>query len=181
MLVLLTGLPCTGKSTVALAVGDELSAPVYSVDPLEAVMLRAGVGREQRSDRVAYDLAAELAEDQLRRGLPVVVDAVNALEHLRTWFRGIADRNDRPTALIQTVCSDRERHRRLVEGRERFIAGFPYEPTWDDIDARAGEYEPPQGERLVLDAAEPIERNAFLARRYVLDRGIRDQGVGGRG
>jgi predicted kinase len=170
LLVLLTGLPCTGKSTIAAAVGDELSAPIFSVDPLEAVLLRAGVDRRQRSDYIAYDMAAELAEDQLRRGLPVVVDAVNALEHLRSWFLGIADRHDQPTALIQTVCADRELHRRLVEDRRRTIDGFPYEPTWTDIEARACEYEPPTGDHLVLDAGEPMEQNTLLARRYVLDR-----------
>jgi predicted kinase len=68
MLVVMTGLPGTGKSAVAEAVAKALRAPVFSVDPLEAVLLRAGIDREQRSDTAAYDLAAALATSQLQLG-----------------------------------------------------------------------------------------------------------------
>ena len=67
ILVALTGLPATGKSAIADAIGRALPAPVFSVDPLEAVLNRAGITREHRSGHAAYDLAAMLAEAQLPR------------------------------------------------------------------------------------------------------------------
>jgi predicted kinase len=45
VLIVFTGLPGTGKSTLALAVGRALGVPVLSVDPIESAMLRAGVVR----------------------------------------------------------------------------------------------------------------------------------------
>ena len=57
----MTGLPATGKSAIADAVGRALPAPVFSVDPLEATLHRAGITRAQRSGYAAYDLAAMLA------------------------------------------------------------------------------------------------------------------------
>ncbi len=47
MLIAVAGLPGVGKSSVAEALGRELRAPVVSVDPIEAAMRRAGVGRAQ--------------------------------------------------------------------------------------------------------------------------------------
>jgi predicted kinase len=46
----MTGLPATGKSVIADVVAGALSAPVFSVDPLEAALLRLGITREQHSD-----------------------------------------------------------------------------------------------------------------------------------
>lgn len=73
VLVATTGLPCTGKSALAEAVARAISAPVFSVDPLEATLNRAGITREHRSGYAAYDLVATLAESQL------VLDAVEPL------------------------------------------------------------------------------------------------------
>lgn len=66
MLVVMTGLPGTGKSAVAEAVAKALCAPVFSVDPLEAVLLRAGIDREQRSDTMRIGARAS----RIRPSLP---------------------------------------------------------------------------------------------------------------
>jgi predicted kinase len=167
VLVVMTGLPGTGKSAVAEAVARALPAPVFSVDPLEAVLLRAGIDREHRSDYAAYDLAAALAESQLRLGQSAVVDAVNALERLRRWFLGLAEPVGAPAVLIETICSDPLLHRARFENRDGAIDGWVYEPTWQDVERRKLEYEPSSLERLVLDAVEPREENARTAIEYV--------------
>lgn len=170
MLVVMTGLPGTGKSTIAEAVAATIGAPVYSVDPLEAVLIRGGVDREHRSDYLAYDLAADLAESQLRHGRAAVVDAVNAWERLREWYLGLAGKWEAPAALVETICSDPALHRRRFEARSRDIPGFTYEPTWTEVEARADDYEPSELERLVLDACDPVDRNVDAAIRYVTER-----------
>lgn len=47
----MAGLPGAGKSAVADALGRALDATVLSVDPVEAAMWRAGVGRDQPTGR----------------------------------------------------------------------------------------------------------------------------------
>jgi predicted kinase len=170
MLVVMTGLPGTGKSAVAEAVAKALCAPVFSVDPLEAVLLRAGIDRERRSDIAAYDLAAALATSQLQLGQSAVVDAVNAWERLRRWFLNLAEPSGSPAALIETICSEPQLHRDRFESRDRAIQGWIYEPTWQDVECRMLEYEPCSSERLVLDAVEPLEANAQAAIEYVTAR-----------
>lgn len=147
----MTGLPGTGKSAVAEAVARALPAPVFSVDPLEAVLLRAGIDREHRSDYAAYDLAASLAGSQLQLGQSAVVDAVNPWERLRRWFLGLAEPVGAPAVLIETICSDQLLHRARFENRDRRIDGWVHEPTWQDVERHALEYESSCLERLALD------------------------------
>jgi predicted kinase len=170
MLVVMTGLPGTGKSAIAEAVAQVLPAPVFSVDPLEAALLRSGITRDQNSGIAAYELAAELARSQLRLGQSAVVDAVNAWESLRRWYLGLAEPVGAPAVLIETICSDRALHREQFESRRRAIEGWVYEPTWRDVELRMLEYEPSNLDRLVLDAVEPLEENRRAAVEYVTAR-----------
>jgi predicted kinase len=47
MLVVLGGLPGSGKTTVGIAVAEMLTAAYVRIDALEAAMWRAGIAREQ--------------------------------------------------------------------------------------------------------------------------------------
>lgn len=163
-LVVMTGLPGTGKSVIAEAVARALRAPVFSVDPLEATLLRLGITREQRSDVAAYALALTLADAQLARGQSAVIDAVNGVPTVRDEWEAAARRHGAAIVWIKTVCSDEAVHRARVEGRERAIEGFVHEPTWEDVErVRATWYEPFAGEALVLDAVEPLDDNISRA------------------
>ena len=165
----MTGLPATGKSAIADAIGGALPAPVFSVDPLEATLNRAGITREHRSGYAAYDLAAMLAEAQLRAGQSAVVDAVNGLGFVRSWWADIAARYDTPLITIATICSDRAQHRRQLEQRVRNIDGFLYDVTWAEVEAGMSEYEPPTDTDLVLDAINPLAENIERATQRVMD------------
>jgi predicted kinase len=163
ILVAMTGLPATGKSAIADAIGRALPAPVFSVDPLEATLNRAGITREHRSGHAAYDLAAMLAEAQLRAGQSAVVDAVNGYGFVRTWWSDIAARHHAPLLTIATICSDRAQHRRQLERRTRAIDGFLYDVTWAEVEASMEEYEPATDADLVLDAVDPLDTNVQRA------------------
>lgn len=166
-LIAMTGLPGTGKSAIADAVARSIRAPVFSVDPLEATLNRAGITREHRSDYAAYDLAATLAESQLSAGQSAVVDAVNAKLSLRAWWTDIAERHGAAAIIVATICSDRQLHRTRLEQRARHIEGFRYDVCWTDVEARTGEYEPADEADLVLDAVKPLGDNVQHALRYV--------------
>ena len=166
-LIVLMGLPCTGKSAVADGIAKALAAPVFSVDPLEATLLRAGITREHRSDYAAYDLAMTLARSQLQLGQSAIVDAVNSIELVRTWWRDLAMEFSVPRPLIECVCSDAAVHQRRLAERRRDIPGFIYEPSWTDVEERRAEYEPCAEVRLLLDAMNPLKRNVREAIDYV--------------
>lgn len=133
ILVVMTGLPGTGKSAIADAVADHIGSPVFSVDPLEATLNRAGITRSAGSDRVAYDLVATLVERELGAGRSAVIDAVNGRQFLRDWWRRIAARHHAKALVVATCCSDSDLHRRRIETRVRDLDGFRYELTWRDV------------------------------------------------
>lgn len=167
VLVVTTGLPGTGKSALADAVGRALPAPVFSVDPLEATLNRAGITREHRSGHAAYDLAAMLAEAQLVAGQSAVVDAVNGHASLRRWWMDIAGSHGVPLISLATICSDPALHRQRLERRTRPIEGYLYDVTWDDVQAGMGDYEPATDSDLVLDAVDPLEENIGRVLRHL--------------
>ena len=171
MLVVMMGLPGTGKSAIAEAVAMAIGAPVFSVDPIEATLIRAGITREHRSGYAAYDLALMLARSQLELGQSAVVDAANYIEIARAWWRELAAEFAVRRPLIECICSDAELHRRRIESRGRNISGFIYEPSWADVEKLRTEYEPCDEERLILDSVEPLEENVRGAVEYVRSRG----------
>ncbi|UXX91394.1 AAA family ATPase [Streptomyces sp. AD2-2] len=166
MLIAMAGLPGAGKSSVAGALGRELSAPVVSVDPIEAAMWRAGVARDQPTGLAAYVVAEAVADGVLGMGQSVIVDAVNAVEAARGQWQSLADRHGVPVVFIEVVCPDPVVHRRRLESRSRAIVGFA-EPTWEVVEALREEFASWAGDRLVLDAMTDLSSNVAVALEFL--------------
>jgi predicted kinase len=150
-LIVLSGLPGSGKSTLAEGISRNLSIPVFSVDPIEAAMWRAGLAKDQ-TGIAAYDVAIALADEHLRLGHSVIVDAVNPVEAPRAAWRSLAAKHRADLKIIECVCTDETVHRQRVEARVRAIDGMP-ELTWERVLRRRAEYEAWADDRLILDTS----------------------------
>jgi predicted kinase len=150
-LIVLSGLPGSGKSTVADGLSRALSAPVFSVDPIEASMWRGGLAMAQ-TGIAAYEVAIALAEEHLRLGHSVIADAVNPVEAPRAAWRNLARKYRADLKIIECVCADETIHRQRIEARVRAIDGMP-EVTWARVLQRHAEFEPWMDARLVLDTS----------------------------
>lgn len=166
MLIVMAGLPGSGKSAIAEAIGRALKFPVLSVDPVEAAMCRAGIDRTQPTGLAAYVVVEAVASDILALGQGVVIDAVNAVELARQMWRDLANTHETELRWIEVECSDRDLHRTRLEDRNRGHRAL-YEPTWADVQLRRSEYEPWTEERLLLDTTRELTTNAAFALRYV--------------
>ena len=164
----MAGLPAAGKSTVAEGLARAVGCAVLSVDPVEAAMWRAGVGREQPTGLAAYVVVEVLAAEQLALGHGVIIDAVNGVGPAREQWRGLAGRTGSALAFIEVRCSDEAEHRRRLEGRQRRIDGFP-EPTWESVQARRVRFADWHDERLVLDSIAPVDDTVRLALEYLAE------------
>jgi len=162
----MAGLPAAGKSSIAEGLASALSAPVVSVDPIEAALLRAGIGPGQPTGYAAYVAAEAVADGVLALGQTVIVDAVNAVEPARGQWRSLASHRRVRLGFIEVVCSDRDLHRRRLEERVRGIEGFE-EPDWAAVERRRAEYEPWDDRRLVLDSVEELAANVKRALEFV--------------
>jgi predicted kinase len=166
MLILMSGLPAVGKSVLADALGQHLGAPVLSVDPIEAAILRCGIERSFQTGVAAYEVAASLAAHQLALGLDVIGDAVNSLEVGREMWRKAAREVGAPWRVIHVVCSDVAAHRSRLARRQRNLPGFA-EPSWADVERRSQEFEPWPEPTLLVDGADDLGSNLERAIDFV--------------
>jgi predicted kinase len=84
-LVVVSGLPGTGKSAVAAALATRLGAVGLSVDPIEDALLGAGLPPSRDVGVAAYEATRVMAEQNLALGRPVLVDAVDDSEAIEPW------------------------------------------------------------------------------------------------
>jgi predicted kinase len=150
-LIVLSGLPGSGKTVLAEGLSRTLSVPVFSIDPIEAAMWRAGLAKDE-TETAAYEVAQALADEHLRLRHSVIVDAVNAAEAPRSAWRNLAEKHRISLKIIECVCADETTHRRRIETRVRSIART-HELTWASLLQRRAEYETWTDPRLVLDTS----------------------------
>ena len=164
-LILISGLPGSGKSTVAESLAAKLSVPLFSVDPIESSILKSGLKRSFETGLAAYLVAEALAGEQLKRGLSVIIDAVNPVQEARDMWHNLV-RKQKATLIIIECVLDRELHKERIASRRRNMHGIP-EVTWEDVENRHKQYVPWKEERLVLDTAIPHEKNVKKALDYI--------------
>jgi predicted kinase len=168
MLIVVSGLPGTGKSTLAERIATALGAVVCSVDPIESAMLRAGLPRSFETGLAAYYVAEAVAGAQLARGGIAIIDAVSSVEYAKQMWRELAARHAAPLRVIECTCSDPVVHRARVAARDRGLAVG--EPTWTAIEERRAEYVAWREPVFSADAIEPIESNAARALAWLTQR-----------
>jgi predicted kinase len=165
-LIVFSGLPGTGKSSIAEAVGRELGIPVFAKDWLEATLRRSGLGANEKVGYAGYELLTTLAQRQLQLGQPVILDSVASIETVRTRWRELAAQYHADWRVIECVCSDEAAHRARLAVRERGIPGW-HELTWDDVERVKAYYAEWQDERLTLDAVNALDENIAVALNYI--------------
>ena len=149
MLIVFSGLPGTGKTTLARAVSDERRATYLRIDTIEQAIRASGnAGGGSRAERLHGRLRSGGDEPEprtkrrgrLRHPLAVTRDA----------WRAVARRSGVALIDIEVICSDRAEHRRRVETRLTDIRGLKL-PSREDVLGR--DYEAWDRPRLVIDTS----------------------------
>jgi predicted kinase len=149
LLIVVGGLPATGKTTVATELARRTGFSFLRVDTVEQAIVRA-TPLVQPLGPVGYVVAREVAADLLRTGVSVIAECVNPLAVTRDAWRDTGLGHGARVLETEIVCSDPAEHRRRAETRDVGIRDL-VPPTWQQIVSR--EYEPWTRDRLVVDTA----------------------------
>ncbi|MBQ0711135.1 AAA family ATPase [Ochrobactrum sp. AP1BH01-1] len=136
MLIILGGLPASGKSTIAQALAVRIGACYLRVDTVEQA-IRSATPPSAVDDvgPAGYVTLYRLAADNLRLGHTVIVDSVNAIEITRQAFRDVARKTGSRWLQVEVVCSDAAMHRLRAETRRSTVEGWT-PPNWEQIRKR---------------------------------------------
>jgi predicted kinase len=169
-LIIVTGLPGAGKSSIAEAIGNRLSIPVFAKDWLEATLLRCGYPATHSEmpalGYIGYELVTSLLQRQLQLGQSAIADTVASTETIRSEWRKLAATYQAHWLVIECICSDTTLHRARLVARHRHIPGWP-EVGWAEVERVAAYYAPWKEDCLILDSVQELQDNIAVAVEYV--------------
>jgi predicted kinase len=167
-LIVFSGLPGTGKSSLAEGLGKHLSIPVFAKDWLEAALVRSELVASNQNKPLGsagYQLLTTLAERQLMMHQSVILDSVASTQSIRNTWKRLSDQYQAEWRVIECICSDESLHRSQLSRRERNIPGW-HKLQWSDVEKVKGYFSPWVENRLILDMLNPFDENLVKAISY---------------
>ena len=154
-LIVFSGLPGVGKTTLSRALARETGAVPLRVDTIEGILKR----NDALTGPWGYEIAFDLGRDLLSLGFDVIADMVNNSDWERSRWRRVAEDTDATMIAVEIRCTDTEQHRGRIEAR-------PGPPDWAAVLARP--FAAWDGAHLVLDTAGKTEEESLVALHSML-------------
>jgi predicted kinase len=159
-LVVMAGLPASGKSSIAREVARRIGAVWLRIDSMDQAIWASGTAPSDLRDWT-YRAAQAVAVDNLKIGRDVIADCVNDSQKARDGWSESGRRSGVDVVWLEIICSDPAEHRRRVETRASDIAGLAL-PDWDAVVKRG--YDPWECDHLIVDTARwPLEKCVDIA------------------
>lgn len=171
MLIILGGLPGTGKSTIGKELSSQLQAVYLRIDSIEQALKDAyeqDASTKQEVVAEGYMAAYAIAKDNLEIGHTVIADSVNSIEVTRSDWRKVASSLNKEFIEIEVICSDKSKHQKRVETRVTNIQGLKL-PTWNNVLNR--DYEPWKNCHLTIDTSKhSLAESVGIIIDYIKDK-----------
>ncbi len=149
-LIVIGGLPGVGKTSIAKALANHASAFYLRIDTIEHAIQQSAININSVEDS-GYNVAYQIAKENLLLGNSVIADAVHPLLITRTPWESIANQVHARLMQIEITCSDLEQHKERVEQRMSDLKEFKL-PSWQDVLDRC--YEAWENSDLIIDTAK---------------------------
>lgn len=171
-IIIVSGLPGAGKSSIAEFLSRSLKIPVFTKDWIEAslqqiVELPENINHAPKHIREGgYEFMTMLAYRQLKLGQSVILEGVIQKNELRNRWIKMGNDLDAEVKIIECICGSEEIHKSRLNTRYRDIPNW-HNVTWERVLAFKKVYDEWEVDRLVLDSVNPLEENQLKATNYV--------------
>jgi len=162
-IILIGGIPGTGKTTLAKEISNRLEIPYFNKDLLESALIGKGICTIEELNGIGYVLMERIALSELKFGRSVILDSVASYKRVNEHWESFKTKEIR---YIECICSDLKLHKTRLESRKRNIPNW-YELTWSDIETILKSYGPCFEARLNIDSIKPLKENVERAIKYV--------------
>lgn len=152
MLIIICGLPGSGKSTIARALAKNLGADYINSDIIRKRMFRKPTYTKKEKEAVYREMAAK-TENSLRSGNNAVVDATFYLSSTRDMFLDIARNASTRAFIILCKLGKKETIKRLNRRTMESISDADYNVYLK----LKSEFEPIKEPHLEVDGSRPKE------------------------
>lgn len=164
MLILVCGLPATGKSTVARDIAGKLKAVVLNTDIIRKQLFeRPTYSNEEK--RLVYKVMFLVAEYLLRSDRNVVLDGTFYKRGLRGRVYDISKRTGSRLAVVECKAPDESIKRRTDRRARR--KNEPSDADYEIYKKIKTNFEPIKRDHLVLDTSKSRQNNLEEAFRYL--------------
>lgn len=160
-LIIISGLPGTGKTRLSQALASHFQIPLFSKDRLQSRLRAQNLASRNTVD--GYLLILDLAEQQLSLGVSAILDGVFPLNGFRQHAAEMAQRHHASFRPTHCLCSDLALWQKRLKTREQNIPDWT--PVgWDEVQRLQPEYLPwEKSTTLFLDAVDPFNENLVKA------------------
>jgi predicted kinase len=147
MLIILGGLPGSGKTTIGKQLAKHLKAVYLRVDTVEQVLQQINQASGSPGPE-GYMICYAIAAENLKLGQYVIADSVNSIQVTRDDWQQVAKEAEVKYIEIELVCSDTPTHKNRVTTRKADLSGHRL-PSWQEVANR--DYEPWETKTLSVD------------------------------
>jgi len=154
-LIVVSGLPGTGKSFLCRKLAEKSPFLILPSDALRKVLFPTPQYNEQENKRL-FSACHVLIEELLNKGIPVIFDATNLLEHHREYLYRAAERAGAKLILVWVEAPPEVVRQRLL-ARERTLAPqCDSQAGWEVYNKMKPRREKISRNHLVVDTSQDI-------------------------
>ena len=164
MLVLVCGLPASGKSTISRNIAKNLKATSLSTDIIRKKLFKNPTYTSEEK-RIIYKAMLLVAEYLLRSDRNVVLDGTFYKRSLRNQVYEVTKKTGAKLAIVECQASKNNIKRRM--GRRAGRKNDPSDANYDVYKKIESDFEPIRRKHLVLDTSKSKQSNQEELVKYL--------------